>query len=120
AVARGVPVKDVERPLMIAYTLPNYLEEYRLSHRPQSYAFMKQTLEEFVIFVRKNIIGQITRLDLLKWKRALIDRGLVERTAGNKMLRVNQYLRAVQHLEPGKGLVTVKDAKFVEQEPEVY
>jgi integrase/recombinase XerD len=42
------------------------------------------------------------------------------RTAGNKMMRVNQYLRTIQKLEPGKGLVTVKDAKFVETEPEVY
>jgi integrase len=36
------------------------------------------------------------------------------------MLRVNQFLRTVQKLEPGKGLVTVKDAKYVEIEPEVY
>ncbi len=36
------------------------------------------------------------------------------------MLRVNQYLRAVQGLKPGEGLVTVKDAKAVELEPEVY
>jgi integrase len=36
------------------------------------------------------------------------------------MLRVNQYLRAVQGLKPGEGLVTVKDARFVEMEPEVY
>jgi hypothetical protein len=91
---------------MIAYTLPNFLEEYKLSHQPQSYAFMKQTLEEFVRYNGRNILGQITRLDLLKWKKALIDRGLTERTAGNKMLRVNQYLRAVQKLEPGRGLVT--------------
>lgn len=36
------------------------------------------------------------------------------------MLRVNQYLRAVMGLDPGKGVVTVKDAKWVEMEPEVY
>lgn len=120
AIARGVPVQKEKLPIMIAYTLRGYLEEYRLSKRPESYALMRQTLEEFVAFVRKNIISDITRLDLLKYKRALIDKGLAERTAGNKMLRVNQYLRAVQGLEPGKGLVTVKDAKYVEQDPEVY
>jgi integrase/recombinase XerD len=36
------------------------------------------------------------------------------------MMRVNQFLRTVQKLEPGKGLVTVKDAKYVELEPEVF
>jgi integrase len=46
------------------------------------------------------------------------DRSL--RTAGNKMLRVNQFLRTALGVDAGKGLVTVKDAKFVEREPEVY
>jgi hypothetical protein len=81
---------------------------------------MKQTLEEFVNLTGKNLIDRITRLDLLKYKQWLIERGRSVRTAGNKMLRVNQYLRAVQGLEPGEGLVTVKDAKYVELEPEVY
>jgi len=122
AVNLGVPVQqDKEKPpLMVAYTLHSYLEEYRLSHRCESYALMKQTLDEFFAFCRKNIIGQITRLDLLKYRAWLIDNGRSERTAGNKMLRVNQYLRSVQGLKPGEGLVTVKDAKYVELEPEVY
>jgi hypothetical protein len=120
AIAVGVPVKNEAIPLMVSHTLHGYLEEYRLSQRPESYALMKQTLEEFVIFTGKNLIDRITRLDLLKYKEWLIGRGRSARTAGNKMLRVNQYLRAVQGLEPGKGLVTVKDAKYVELEPEVY
>jgi hypothetical protein len=36
------------------------------------------------------------------------------------MLRVNQFLRWSMKLEPRKGLVTVKDAKYVELEPEVF
>jgi integrase len=36
------------------------------------------------------------------------------------MLRVNQFLRTALGVDAGKGLVTVKDAKFVEREPEVY
>jgi integrase/recombinase XerD len=122
AIARGIPVRqnDDKPPVMVGYTLPNYLEEYRLSQRPESYALMKQTLNEFNGFIRKNIISQITRLDLLKYKAWLVERGRSQRTAGNKMLRVNQYLRKVQELKPGEGLVTVKDAKFVELEPEVY
>jgi hypothetical protein len=121
AVARGIPVKSEEKPpLMISRTLFGYLEEYRLSKRPDSYAMMRQNLNEFNAFTRKNVISDITRLDLLKYKAWLIEKGRSERTAGNKMLRVNQFLRAVQSLKPGEGLVTVKDAKSVELEPEVY
>jgi len=131
AVVQGIPVKTEDRPLMVSDTLYGYLEEYRLSKRPESYALMKQTLDEFFGydkpngvrvhgFLRGNIVSQITRLDLLQYKAWLIERGRSERTAGNKMLRVNQYLRAVQSLKPGEGLVTVKDAKFNELEPEVY
>jgi integrase/recombinase XerD len=120
AVAKGVPVQQEKSPLMIAYTMPGYLEEYRLSHRKESYSLMKQTLEEFNSVVSKNIINQITRLDMLKYKGWLIAKGRSDRTAGNKMLRVNQYLRSVQSLKPGEGLVTVKDARFVQTEPEVY
>jgi integrase len=36
------------------------------------------------------------------------------------MLRVNQFLRAALRVEAGKGLVTVKDARFVEREPKIY
>jgi integrase len=92
---------------------------------------MKQTLNEFFGYEKAdgswvrgfssgNLISQITRLDLLKYREWLINKGRSERTAGNKMLRINQYLRAVQDLKPGEGLVTVKDAKYVEVEPEVY
>jgi integrase len=121
AVSRGIPIKDeAQRPVMMSDTLMNYLEEYRLSKRPESYGLMKQTLEEFFAFCRKNILANITRLDLLKYKAWLIGRGRSDRTAGNKMLRVNQYLRAAMNLPTGKGVVTVKDAKWVELEPVVY
>ncbi len=133
AVSLGVPVqeKPEDPPLMVSQTLRGYLEEYRLSHRRESYALMKQTLNEFFGYEKAdgswvrgfssgNLISQITRLDLLKYREWLINKRRSERTAGNKMLRINQYLRAVQSLKPGEGLVTVKDAKYVELEPEVY
>jgi len=122
AKAAGLMLRtDVEqRPLMVSDTVDNWLEEYRLSHKPESYALIKQTLHEFNAFCKKNIIDRIVRLDLLKYKQWLIDNGRSERTAGNKMLRVNQYLRDVQGLDAGKGVVTVKDAKFVELEVQVY
>jgi integrase len=62
----------------------------------------------------------MTREDLLRYKQWLVERGRSLRTAGNKMLRVNQFYRAALGLRPGEGLVTVKDGKFVEKEPEVY
>jgi hypothetical protein len=121
AIAIGVPIQNTDKhPLMISDTLHRYPEEYRLSQRPESYALMRQTLEEFVAFTRKNLIGRIDRIDLLRYKEWLMKRGRSARTAGNKMLRVNQYLRKMQGLGPGKGLVTVKDAKYTELEPEMY
>jgi integrase len=120
ALAVGVPVKPEAIPLMVSHTLAGYLEEYRLSQSKESYALMKQTLEEFVNFTGKNYLDRITRLDLLRYKAWLVEKGRSVRTAGNKMLRANQYLRTVMKLKPGEGLVTVKDAKYVELEPEVY
>jgi hypothetical protein len=54
---------------------------------------MKQTLEEFQKFIKKQDVASITRVDLLKYKQWLVNRGRAQRTAGNKMLRVNQFLR---------------------------
>ena len=118
----GVAVEGIPKdwPLMMAYEMPRYLEEYRLINRPRSLALMKQTLEEFHRWCGKNIISQITRLDLLQYRQWLIDRKRKERTASNKMLRVNQFLRSVQKQKPGEGLVTERDAKYVELEPEIY
>ncbi len=82
---------------------------------------MRQTLSEFRDFVKKNIINQLTRLDLLRYKQWCIEtRKNKPRTAANKMLRCNQHIRKVLGQKPGEGLVTVKDAKYVESEPVVY
>ena len=131
ALAVGVPVKEEALPLMVSHTLPAYLEEYRLSQSEESYELMKQTLGEFFGyekpngqhvrgFTSTNLVNRITRLDMLQYKAWLVEKGRSVRTAGNKMLRANQYLRTVMKLKPGEGLVTVKDAKYVELEPEVY
>jgi hypothetical protein len=50
---------------------------------------MKQNLDEFVEFNKKSVIADITRVDLLKYKQWLVNRGRTVRTAGTKMLRVN-------------------------------
>jgi len=96
------------------------LNDYKLSQSIESHELMRQTLSEFRQFSKKTLLSDITREDLLRYKQWLIGRGRSLRTAGNKMLRVNQFYRAAMGLRPGEGLVTVKDGKFVEREPEVY
>jgi integrase len=124
AVAHGLAFHQTERgkpqPLQMVYAMPTYLEEYKLSNRKESYNLIKQTLEEFYAHNKKNLISEITRLDLLRYKEWLIDKKRSARTGGNKMLRVAQFLRHVQKQKPGEGLVTVRDARWVELEPEVY
>jgi integrase len=108
-------------PLQMVYAMPAYLEEYKLSNRIESYNLMRQTLEEFHAHCRKNLISAISRIDLLKYKQWCIEHQKNKvRTGGNKMLRVAQFLRHVQKQKPGEGLVSVKDARWVELEPEVY
>jgi integrase len=127
AVAAGIPVKtEVSTIKSFGAFMWKYLDDYKLSQSDASHELMKQTLEEFWDFVRKidakklDDLAKVTREDLLKYKKWLVNRNRSLRTAGNKMLRVNQFLRTVLGQESGKGLVTVKDAKFTEREPEVY
>jgi len=121
AVAMGLPIKKQETPdLTYGPQMWKFLEDYKLSQSDESYALMSQTLVEFNEQCKKNDLTKITREDLLRYKKWLVNRDRSLRTAGNKMLRVNQFLRTVLGVEAGKGLVTVKDAKFVEREPEVY
>jgi integrase len=108
-------------PVMMSDVLLAWLEEYRLSHRPESFKLMEATLNEFHGWNRKNLVAKITRVDLLRYRAWCIETQKNEpRTAANKMLRVNQFIRAVLKLDPGKGPVTVKDGKFTELEPTVF
>ena len=100
ALSAGVPIKAEATPVMVSYTLEQFLEEYKLTNRIESYNLMRQTLLEFNAWCRKNIVNRITRVDLLKYRAWLIEKGLSERTAGNKMLRVNQYIRKVLTCPP--------------------
>ena len=81
---------------------------------------MQQTLHEFNAWCKKDYIAKITRVDLLRFRQHLIDKKRTPRTAANKTLRVNQFIRAVLKLDPGKGPITIKDMKFTELEPTVF
>lgn len=106
---------------LMAQQIPVWLEEYKLSHRPESYALMEHTLNEFNGWCRKPVVVSISRVDLLRYRAWCIETQKNKpRTAANKMLRVCQFIRAVLDLPEGKGPVTVKDAKFTELEPTVY
>ena len=120
AKALGVPIKEETVPLEYGPQMWKFLADYKLSQSTESHALMSQTLDEFRVFVKKANLRDINRADLLKYKQWLVNRDRSLRTAGNKMLRVNQFLRAALGQEAGKGLVTVKDAKFTEREPEIY
>jgi integrase/recombinase XerD len=120
AKALGVPIKPELPKLDYDAQMWKFLNDYKLSQSLESHGLMKQTLQEFRQFSKRAILSDITREDLLRYKQWLVGRGRSLRTAGNKMLRVNQFYRAALGLRPGEGLVTVKDGKFVEKEPEVY
>ena len=113
--------KNEPLPVMFSNTLDTWLEEYRLSHRPESHGLMQTTLNEFRGWLRRDYIAKITRVDLLRYREWCIQTHKNKpRTAANKMLRVNQFIRSVLGLPDGKGPVTVRDAKFTELEPTVY
>jgi integrase/recombinase XerD len=116
----GVQIKPEVPKLDYDAQMWKFLNDYKLSQSLESHGLMKQTLEEFRKVCKKSILSDITREDFLRYKQWLMGRGRSLRTAGNKMLRVNQFYRAAIGLRPGEGLVTVKDGKFVEKEPEIY
>jgi integrase/recombinase XerD len=133
AYAHGLTPAQQAAPLpkMVSHHLDGWLEEYRLSHGKESYSLMKQTLHEFFGywdekgrrirgFCEANIIEQVRRIDLLRYRAWLIEKKRTARTAANKMMRVNQFVRSILELPEGKGRVTVKDGKFVEMEPTVF
>ena len=114
----GLPIKNEETPdLTYGPQMWKFLEDYKLSQSDESHALMMQTLQEFSEHCKKVNLTDITREDLLRYKKWLVNRNRSFRTAGNKMLRVNQFLRAALGVDAGKGLVTVKDTRFVEREP---
>lgn len=119
--AKGATVPDLENNrLTVAAASTGFLDEMKLSRRGGTYDLFEQTLREFQKWSSSTYIDEITRLDLLKYKAWIEAKGLSPRTSSNKMMRINQFIRATLGQEPGKGLVTVKDAKYVDEIVETY
>jgi len=127
--AKGIPVKQLDTPeLSIQAASHGWLEEAKLSTRPETYELYEHTIREFCQWnsnggPRRTNVTELTRVDLLKYRKWLMtDVGNSARTAGNKLSRVAQWYRDVMKIKPGDGLVTVKDTRMgvVEREPEVY
>jgi integrase len=127
--AKGIPVKHIDTPdLSIQAAAHGWLEEVKLSTRPETYELYAHTINEFCEWnskdgPRRTKLLELTRVDLLKYRKWLMtDIHNSPRTAGNKLSRVAQWHRDVMKVRPGEGLVTVKDTRMgvVEREPEVY
>jgi len=129
AKSKGIPVKEIDTPVLsIDAAVHGWLEEVKLSSRPETYELYEQTIQEFQHWnsnggARRLNVADLSRTDLLKYRMWLIENiKNSPRTAGNKLLRVSQWYRHVMKLKPGEGLVTVKDTRLgvTVREPEVY
>jgi integrase/recombinase XerD len=127
--AKGIPVKQLDTPdLSIQAAAHGWLEEVKLSTRPETYELYEHSINEFCEWnskhgPRRTNLSEVTRVDLLKYRKWLMtDVHNIARTAGNKLSRVAQWYRDVMKVRPGEGPVTVKDTRMgvVEREPEVY
>jgi integrase/recombinase XerD len=68
----------------------------------------------------RQYVDQITRQDLLTFKKYIVATGRDECTAGSKMMRINAMIKDALKLDHGKGPVTVKDARVKEDPVEIY
>lgn len=93
-----------------------WLEEYRLSHRPESHAPMSHTLNEFHGWCRKNIIARITR-------SICCATGMAHRPEAQPAHRCQQDASR-EPVHPQRAQVRRRqgtgDGKFTEGEPTVY
>ena len=111
-----------------------FLDDKLASRKLKTYQILKYDLEEFVTWVRKDSLEDITRTDLLRYKQYIMTspekprtvkphtviKLRSERTDCNKVGGVNQFLRWAMKVEAGKGLITMRDIKTVNKRVEVY
>ena len=108
--------------LTLRDAVDDYLAERKKSKcRPATLELFTYDLNEFVKWAKHVVfLDQLTRNDLLDFREWVEKGGRSERTAGNKMARVNQFHRAVLKIDPGKGLTTAKDSQTVDKLVDIY
>jgi hypothetical protein len=108
AIAAGLPIKKEATPdLYYGPQMWRFLEDYKLSQSDESYALMSQTLVEFNEQCKKNDLTKITREDLLRYKKWLVNRHRSLRTAGN--LRQSEHS---QRAKPRNAVGRVARVRF--------
>ena len=127
--AKGIPVKQIDTPtLSIKAAAHGWLEDVKLSNRPETYELYEHTVRQFQEWNsnggphRVNVID-LTRRDLLEYRKWLLDdEKNSARTAGNKLTRISQWYRDSLKLKPGEGLITTRDTRLgvTDREPEIY
>jgi integrase len=129
AKSKGIPVKAIETPnLSVSAAAHGWLQDVKLSARPETHELYEHTVREFQEWnsnggPRHKFISEFTRLDLLTYRKWLLtDVGNAPRTAGNKLIRINRFIRKTLKLRDGEGPITVRDTKVgvTQKEPEVY
>jgi integrase/recombinase XerD len=102
----------------IAASVPDYLDETKLTKKPKTLAAYGTALAYFVESCHKLNLEDIDRRDLLKFHAFLRDdKEQAPRSCWNKFANVMSFLKA----NGIRGLVGKNDwPRFVEEEPEVY
>lgn len=127
--AKGIPVKQIDTPVLsIKAATHGWLEDVKLSNRPETYELYEHTLRQFQEWNlnggphRINVVD-LTRKDLLEYRKWLLDNEMNSaRTAGNKLTRISQWYRDSLKLKPGEGIITTRDTRLgvTDREPEIY
>jgi integrase/recombinase XerD len=127
--AKGIPVKQIDTPVLsIKAAAHGWLEDVKLSNRPETYELYEHTLRQFQEWNlnggphRINVVD-LTRRDLLEYRKWLLDdEKNSTRTAENKLTRLSQWYRDSLKLKPGEGIITTKDTRIgvTDREPEIY
>jgi hypothetical protein len=117
--ARGLVVTENTDGTPLRASLQAFLDDKLASRKLKTYQLLKYDIEEFVTWVRKDSLEDITRNDLLRYKQYIMTspekprtvkphtviKLRSERTACNKVGELNQFLRWAMKQEPGKGLI---------------
>ena len=127
-IARGIATPDpaqLNRRFSIAAAMETRRTEIGLSFHKETLVSHNDAFAEFNKWngnggPRRQYVDQITRQDLLTFKKHIIDTGRDECTAGSKMMRINAMIKDALKLDHGKGPVTVKDARVSADPVEIY